>query len=202
MKTRTVILFLGKTVFTARVLRNLGELCTANFEEIYFCYNQHQQIYEDLEREIPNIIFSPELPNLSVLQSGGHKLLILDDKMDEMTKGDDLQKLFTQYSHHWLVSCIHIVQNLYAPNLRTARINAKYMVLFRSPADKLQVSNLAKTMFPGNSKYLLDSFFDATNQKFGYLFVDLTQQCGDNHRLRTNIFPTESEVVYIPKKGK
>ncbi len=71
------------------------------------------------------------------------KLLILDDLMQEMKSDKKLVQLFTKGPHHWNLSVLHIVQNLFFDGLRTSRVNAQYLVLMKNPSDQLQASNLA-----------------------------------------------------------
>ena len=97
------------------------------------------------------------------------------------------------------MSCIHIVQNLFFGGLRTPRVNAHYIVLMKSPADKLQISNLGRQIFPTNTKFFMESYNDACSRPYGYLLVDLTQEADDKHRIKANIFPYEFTVYYVPK---
>lgn len=106
--------------------------------------------------------------------------------------------LTTRGCHHWNTSCIQIVQNLFF-NGRTSRINSQYIVLMKNPSDKLQVSTLARQIFPENQKYFKESYEDATREAHGYLMLDLSQNTPEHIRLRTNIFPDQQPtVVYTP----
>ena len=53
-------------------------------------------------------------------------------------------------------------------------------------------------------KYFIDSYIKATSsKKYGYLFVDLSPRLyGEEtlYRLRTNILPGETTIVYLPLK--
>lgn len=117
--------------------------------------------------------------------------------MQELKDDPNLLVLTTRGCHHNNNSAIHIVQNLFFGN-RTSRINSKYIVLLKNPPDKLQINTLAKQVFPNNIKYFYESYEDATKNPHGYLLLDLSQQTPDNLRLRTNIFPDETTVVYTP----
>jgi hypothetical protein len=125
------------------------------------------------------------------------KLLVMDDMMQEMKNDSRFTQLFTRGSHHWNLSIIHIVQNVFFEGLRTSRINAQYLVLLKNPADRLQIQTLGRQIFPG-SKHFAEAFEDATNRPFGYLLIDLTQTTPENLRLRTNIFPDDiHHITYI-----
>ncbi len=55
-------------------------------------------------------------------------------------------------------------QNLFPPGKqsRTITLNSHYMIVFKNPRDSLGISTLARQMYPNNTKYLLQSFPDAT----------------------------------------
>ena len=192
----------GKTEFALRVVRNLHKLSGVNFEQIYFCVREWQPAYTQISIEYPHINFTEELPPLETFRSDPStpKLLLIDDMMDKH-KQLGIDHLFTRGSHHWNLSLVYMVQNLYCSGTRTSRINASYLTLFKNPGDTVQIHTLARQMYPGNSEYLLSAFRDATALPFGYLFVNLTQQCPDDHRLRTCIFPEETEIFYLPQKS-
>jgi len=95
--------------------------------------------------------------------------------MTELKGDENLTKLFTRGFHHWNVSVIHIVQNIFFEGLRTSRINAQYVVLFKNPSDQLQSHTLGRQLFPSQYKYFLEAYADATSEPHGYLVIDLTQ---------------------------
>lgn len=63
----------------------------------------------------------------------------------------------------------------------------------------MQITCLAKQMYPGRVKYFQEAYTDATKEKYGYLFIDLKPDTPENFRLRTNIFPGETQFTYIPR---
>ncbi len=73
------------------------------------------------------------------------------------------------------------------------------MVLFKNPSDKLQIGCLGKQLYPGKSKFFIDAYDSATAEPYTYLLLDLTQTCPEEIRLRTNIFPGEVTLVFVPK---
>ena len=188
----------GKTVFTVKLLENIDALSTHPPSEIIWCYSEYQPNYQYLAQSIPNIKFIRGFPDMKELQKSSNvaKLMILDDLMTESSKSNDVTKLFTKGVHHWGISVVHIVQNLFFGGLRTARINTHYMALFKNPSDNLQVSSLARQLYPKNSDLFMEAFRDATSEPYSYLFVDLSQSCPDQLRLRTGIFPDETTMVY------
>ena len=96
---------------------------------------------------------------------------------------------------------MYIVQNLFGKNKeqRTISLNSHYLVVFKNPRDASQVTHLAKQMYPGKTKYLQEAFKKATSIPHGYLLIDLRQETPDHLRLRTRVFPDQSQVVYVQK---
>ena len=94
---------------------------------------------------------------------------------------------------------IFITQNLFHKNVRTMTLNSHYLVLFKNPRDATQIAYLARQMFPGRYKYMMDAFNDATSKPYTYLVVDLRADTDDSHRLRSGIFPDEHNYVYLSK---
>lgn len=78
-------------------------------------------------------------------------------------------------------------------------LNAHYLVLFKNPRDATQVSTLARQMYPGRNKFLVEAFKDATAKPYGYLLIDLKGDTEEKYRIRTNIFSNERQFVYVPK---
>ena len=54
-------------------------------------------------------------------------------------------------------------------------------------------------MYPKNSKFLEEAYFDATNEPFGYLFIDLKQATPNDNRVQSNIFSKKNHFFYLRK---
>ena len=63
----------------------------------------------------------------------------------------------------------------------------------------MQVATLARQMYPGRSKFLVEAFKDATDRPYGYMLIDLKADTEEKYRIRTNIFSGEYQFVFIPK---
>lgn len=188
----------GKTVWVKNLILYHEQMIYPIPEKIFYCYSEWQPLYHALENIGVNLIEGfPDMAKLKL--DAKPKLLILDDLMQEMKTDKNLIQLFTRGSHHWNISIIHIVQNLFFEGLRTSRVNAQYLILMKNPSDQLQASTLAKQLFPTKTKYFMESYKDACSESYGYLFIDLSQDTPENMRLRTNVFPNDIQVVYVPK---
>ncbi|ROJ73033.1 hypothetical protein DPX16_1217 [Anabarilius grahami] len=130
-------------------------------------------------------------------------LLILDDLMNEAGENKQVEKVFTQFVHHRNLSAIYIVQNLFAQGKtsRTISLNTNFMILFKDPRDAHQVAVLGRQMYPGNAKYFMECYQDATSRPFGYLMIDYKAKTPEQYRLRTGLL-SDRQVVYLPKKRR
>jgi hypothetical protein len=185
----------GKTIFTMQFISEASNMITPPPEKIMYCYGEYQPIFNGY----PNVIFNEGLPDIAQFDGKERTLLILDDLMSETN--DSVSNLFTKVSHHRNVSVLYLTQNLFfkSKHSRTMSLNAHYIVLFKNPRDALQVATLARQMYPGRSGFLVEAFKDATEKPFGYILLDLKPDTGEQFRIRTQIFPHEPQIVYLPK---
>ena len=118
-----------------------------------------------------------------------------------MEANSSLLKVFTRGSHHRQNSVIHIVQNFFNSNknMRTISLNAQYLVFFKSPRDSSQFVHLARQVFPHNSRFAVETYKLATEEPYSYLLLDLRNEQDELLRLRSNVFPGERQVVFVPK---
>jgi len=189
----------GKTVWVRNLIIHADSMICPPPNRIVYCYSEWQPIYQELAS--CGVELHEGLPDMSKLkvQVDTPKLLILDDLMQEIKSDKKLIQLFTKGSHHWNLSVLHMVQNLFFDGLRTARVNSQYLVLMKNPSDQLQASTLAKQLYPGRTQFFMEAYKDACSESFGYLFLDLSQDMADDMRLHTNIFPGQMHAVYVSK---
>jgi hypothetical protein len=153
---------------------------------------------------IPAVEFVKDATNYAAvydsLQPTERNLLIMDDQMAE-SKDDasNFANIFTKGSHHRSITVVFLMQNLFEKGgaMRTINLNSQYIVLFKNPRDKRQISVLAQQMEPRNSNFVRDSYLDATEKPHGYLVFDLRQDTPEELRLVTNV-DTDTPTVYAP----
>ena len=102
----------------------------------------------------------------------------------------------TRKSHHYQTSVIYLVQSLFSklPSHRTISLNSQYIILFKSPRDSSQISHLAKQIMPGDTKFVVEAYTDATVEPYSYLLMDFRPQSSQCYRLRSSIFPNKAKV--------
>lgn len=154
----------GKSTWIFRLLKHASVMIEPPPALIIYCYGEYQPAFEELKTLPIPVQLVEGLPEKELLKGSDEsttnrppKLVILDDLMGQMaTKGarrpagasagdcDLLTQLFTRGSHHWNLSVIFVSQSIFFGNQRTARINCHYLVLMRSPSDKLQIMTVGK----------------------------------------------------------
>ena len=172
-------------------------------EKIVWCYGIYQPTYDEMQRTIPNLTFIEGVPSdlESMINPSIRNLVVLDDLMQELSNNERITSLFTKGCHHRNLSVIFLLQNIFhrGKELRDMSLNCHYLILFKSPRDGSQISHLAKQMFPGHVKYMQESFQDATSRPYGYLLCDLKPETPTDFRLRSHIFPGETQYAYVRK---
>ena len=186
----------GKTELVKRFVNHLQVMTSPIPTKIIWSYGEWQSIY----RLLPdNVKLVQGLPDLSGY-SKEPMLVIIDDQMHDVNPS--ITSLFTKGSHHKNISVIYIGQNLFdkGKEHRTISLNAHYLIVFKNPRDGSQINHLAKQMYPGKSSYVQHAFQLATRDPHGYLLVDLKQSTPEGLRLRSRIFPGETQEVYAEYK--
>ena len=62
------------------------------------------------------------------------------------------------------------------------------------PQGLLQVKTLDSHLFPGKSKYFLESYNNAVeNQHYGYIIINIKPNLEQNYKLINKIFPCEKK---------
>ncbi|GFU64590.1 uncharacterized protein TNCV_305291 [Trichonephila clavipes] len=183
----------GKTFFVRRILET--KLIKPFPPKIIWCYGIYQKLFEKMS----DIEFHEGIP--SGVENITNALIIIDDLMNEVGDDKKLSNLFSKESHHRDISVIFILQNIFCKGkqIRNISLNTSYLCCFKNVRDKQQISCLARQMYPSQSKFLLESYDDATKVPYGYLFIDLKPETNERLRIRTSIFPGDKNIVYVPR---
>ena len=193
----------GKTYFTCQLMQNAEYLFENVINRIFWLMGSEDgesgetaQILKEIQKEV---IF------MNGFQKGWQRFLergdaiVIDDLFIESTKEKDFNNLFTKIARHRGVTVIFLTQNLFhqGGQHRTRNLNVHYLVLFKNPRDVTVIDFIARQAFHANKKFLIDSYHDATDNKpYGYLFLDFTQSCPEELRVRTDIFNDEGPTIY------
>ena len=119
--------------------------------------------------------------------------------MFEAGRDPKILNIFTTDSHHKNISVIFVTHNIFSnqKHFRTISLNCQYIILTNNPRDRLQITILAKQMFPGESVFFNKAYNDAVSTKqYGYLLIDFTQLTADQNRVQTGILEGEERIIY------
>ena len=191
----------GKTHFVMELLES-SKMKDFNIE---WNYNQYQQTYTDFQRAVGKgrVKLSRGLPkyndeDLRDLNPVKKTVIVIDDLMEEAKNSKLVSKLFTQ-GRHRNVSVILIMQNAFPKgkyNTEIAR-NAMYMALFKSPADREQISRLGHKMFEKVNNVFMQIYRNVTNKKYGYVLIDNTPEMDADHQIVSDIFTECKRYVIV-----
>lgn len=197
----------GKTFLIRNILENHSKTIDGinkNILNVTWAYGVWQPLY-DIPLKNVNFKYIDGIPDEEDIL--GCDVIVLDDLMSEMQNNKFIVNLFTKGSHHYGQSVFILTQNLYHKGtiVRDLNLNSHYLIIFKSPRDKMQIMALAKQIYPRNSSYFMSAFEQATFEPHGYLLVDLKQNTPEDIRLRTRIVPSKetdfklSPFAFIPR---
>ena len=185
----------GKSFLVSQILSRLNDAFANPPKRVLYCYSRDQDLYREMEKSCPvPITFNEGLPD-SFENVPRRTLCIIDDLQSSGSEmGRKIVDVFIKHSHHSDMDVLYLVQNLFAntSHHRTCNLNSHYLVVFKNPRDKQQITCLARQIFPGNHPFLMECYKRATAKPHGYLFLDLKQGTDDDLRVRDSIFAEEA----------
>jgi hypothetical protein len=192
----------GKTVLLQQILEHKNKLIDKIPEKIVYCYKSWQPAYDQINLATEDIEFVQGFYNVELFDKSKNNMIIIDDLMNECENSSEIKQLFAVDSHHSNISVFLISQNIF-PKGKCARdisLNSNYLIIFNSPRDMNQISVLGRQMYPDKSKFFMEAYNDATNNKgHSYLFIDLKQKTEDRNRIQTGIIPGNQRIIYTTK---
>lgn len=198
----------GKTVFVQKLLKAAPFYIHPAPSRIVWAYgikNEKQENRIKLNSNDLIVDFVEGIPSIEIFSPDDNNLLIIDDLMHDAGRSKQIADLFTKGCHHYNISLILILQNLFhqAKSMRDIHTSTNYLVLFNNPRDISQIKWLERQCFPHYSDYLVDAYRKACTKKpYGYLVLDFCQTTPDQYRLVSGIFPPETLKVYTPLNFK
>ena len=184
----------GKTELVKEIVNK--EFYKESMENVIYCYPDYLSEIPT-EFDIP-VQYHQGIPDVAFMSSLAKKsLLILDDMMCEVSKCENISKLFSVIARKRQISIILIVQNIFqrGPHFRNIRLNSTGIILFKTRSTtsnrallrELDLNNLI-------SKKSLD---DALSEKHEYIFIDIhPNHQNDFGSIRGNIFSNYLRIYY------
>ena len=196
----------GKTCFSKKLIENVNKVFKPTPPKyIILIYEEWQNMYDTLVdnkhvhltmKGIEDFDYLKEL--MIEKKDQGGTLLMIDDQGSKIDQ--NIMKIFTIYSHHYSVTCMLLTQTLFDSKreFRTVSLNASYIVIMKNSRDASSITNLAKQTHPYRTRFLTNSYLDATKQPYSYLLIDMVPETPEEIRIRSNIFEDPIKV-YMPK---
>ena len=209
----------GKTNFTKHLLIEGNWLIHPTPQRIIWCYAKHQlNLLKELTEIVQAIEYVQGISSKtdSLFHRNVSSYIILDGLMDQATQDKRISQLFAR-GRHGNLSVISFTQKhfhknqrekstqkLFHKNQREISLNSDYMVIFKSPRDKTQFTNLVKQFMPREYRILLRAFEDATRLPRSYLLLNMRSETDDKFRVRARILNDVyyPQVAYFPTQKK
>ena len=193
----------GKSYFLYRIIQNIQFMFDKEPPtKILYCYGVMQPLFDEIKEKCSLVEFHEGLPSAETVDkftNGTHRMIVLDDLLDEVVRSREMERLFILGSHHKKLSVFFLTQNLYQQGncSRTIALNTAYLILFKNYRDSSQIVTLGRQIAPGRHLALMEAYCDATSlSSHGYLCLDLSVNATERFRWRTNIFPGEDPIIY------
>ena len=176
----------GKSSWTIALIKNRNEMFDEIINSVVIISPHKQPEYDSLIKDGIATKLYEDLPNYDEIlemakyhKDKGGFLLVLDDVLGDLDNDTRIQQIFTELCHHYKVTCILCVQNLFYRNTiyRTLSLNSSYIVVFKNARDQRQITTLASQSYPHKPAYLIQSFMNATKDPHSYLLIDYRQVC-------------------------
>ena len=199
----------GKSMWTYSLMWYADYIYDHPIKKIVYCYGMYQDLFTRMQVDIPRLTFHKGIPSSSVIEDMlsednilGHYLLILDDLQSSVLDSKELLEIATVKSHHNLITCVLLLQNIFGGGKfsRTITLQSHYLIAMRSQRDQTQLATISRQIYPGKSRLLPEIMKDiCSREKYAYLLIDISPHGVDKYRLRTGIFPDDLMQIYVPR---
>jgi len=191
----------GKTFLIKEILKFKDVMISPSPTKIVYCYKAWQPTYDEIRSNNTSILFHKGIYDMNKFKPSENNLIVLDDLMQECINDPEILSLFTVGTHHTSTSVFFLTQNIFSKGKysRDLSLNSNYIINFKNPRDQLQMQVLSRQIFGNKSKYLMESYDDATKKPYGYIFLDLRQDTELRNRVQTGILPFQKRIIYTRK---
>ncbi len=188
----------GKTHFMLTVIKHKDQLFADKIDNVYYYYNVYCDAFKTIAN-LDNVYLNEGLPTLEQIQSlKKNSIVVFDDLSHVLFQNSMILEIALVMARHRKITCFVLLHNLFMKGIssRTFFLNVGVYVLFRTKRGIDQIKHLGRQLF-GKGDILLDSYKDATRDKYGFLLVDL--ESSEDFCLRSNIWPGQDMIIYRPK---
>ena len=189
----------GKSTWVSKLISEKDWMFQIPPTRVLYCYGIYQSLYKEMEQSLSFVEFHQGLPNVDEIDGlPENSLVVLDDLAGRMMANKEIEELFSMQVHHKKLNVIFLNHNLFIQGKcsKTIANNTHVYVFLKNPRGLSQLTCLARQVFPGKSKALVEAYEDCMRKRYGYLVLDLSPYGDQEHMLRTDIFKDDVTVVY------
>jgi hypothetical protein len=172
-------------------------------EAVVFVYQNWQKEFDSINEKDPNVTFTPDLFSIDSIvkkQPELKWLVIIDDHIISIESNPKASQFVAEFFIHRAThqNClpVFITHNLFSKSVRIMSLNCSYLILFKAIRDKSQISVLGNQL--GCGSFLRNALDSATEQKFGYLLIDVTRNTPECLRFRNFIWEKSDMLIFVP----
>ena len=183
----------GKSFLTLNLLKN-KQIFHPQPEQIVYLYKNYQP---EFAKHSDHIQFINSLKDFH--PTGRITILVIDDQLMQLT--DEIANYFIAGRHSG-ISVIFLTQNIFHNDkrVRTINANSNHFVFLRSPRSLMQLHTLARQCIAkDNIKNLIQAYNDATESKYGYIWINLDPRVQSHMMVTSNICPTDESFPVLYK---
>ena len=195
----------GKTQMMREILRQKGDLFFESVTRVIFVYEHWQELYDEMLKDDPDIIFTKDIPNTETLyeytKGHRHSLLCLDDKQMEVGESANVATIFTRLSHHFKISCFCLMQGATLKGRHASDVlrNAHYNIVFKSGKEAHLLRALGAQM--NDYRALSEAYKLAIDDRqYRYLCVNNHPKASHLEKYSTDILPSDGVCTLFHKK--
>ena len=194
----------GKTFFVADLLQNIETFAREPPQAVVYIYSVWQTKFDEMKTLVTYFIEDNEniYDTIREIASNQPTMVVFDDLINSKTI-QTIAKLYTVDGRHMNLSMVFLTQRMFVNDeyFRQVSQNSDYFCVFKNPRNSSEIRTLAQQLTPG-SLDLVDIYLQATKEPFSYLFINLTQECNDDHKYISNLFSHDHSVKVFTSKMK
>ena len=205
----------GKSEWIVKLIQNRDELFTQSFTDLIYCVPENlsltpNPIFEKIKLAFPAAKLMSGLPDtlkLNLTFDTSPKLLIIDDLMSEFLMSYDMVKLLSIEVHHYNITTLFTLHNLFAPSKfgRTIARNVNYKILFNNRLDLREARNVSLQIC--NQPNFISESFEFLNHEFPHepAYIVIDGHIKSKYKklfVRSKIFPIDNKIepiFFFPK---
>lgn len=200
----------GKTYRTAQILKLKDEIieCGASIDNVVVCYAAWQPIYDELKESGHVTSWVNKMPTneefielVEPYKDRGGSIVVIDDFMGKIDQ--DLAEIVRVSSRHYNTTTFILFQSLFPPHklARQISLNVKFLHIHKNPRENAQIQYLARQLAPESYRWIVEAYHKVTEKPYSCLLIDLTQQCHQSLRFRSDYLPSEWPMRLWKQRG-